>query len=104
MTTALRADLRRVSFGDRVVLRNVELEIGRGEIVGVTGAVGAGKTTLALACAGLLGHSVPARIEGKVHYASLAHPVAGYVFDDPSAQLTGLGGTVEEDRKSTRLN
>ena len=97
MTTALRADLRRVSFGDRAVLRNVVLEIGRGEIVGVTGAVGAGKTTLALACAGLLGHSVPARIEGKVHHASLALPVAGYVFDDPSAQLTGLGGTVEEE-------
>src|SRR5687767_13134994 len=97
MTTALRADLRRVSLGDRVVLRNVVLEIGRGEIVGVTGHVGAGKTTLALACAGLLGHSVPARIEGKVHHTSLGLPVAGYVFDDPLAQFTGLGGTVEEE-------
>ena len=79
------------------MLRDVTLEIGQGEIVGVTGHVRAGKTTLALACAGLLGHSVPATIEGKVHHASLAVPVAGYVFDDPLAQFTGLGGTVEEE-------
>jgi energy-coupling factor transport system ATP-binding protein len=97
MTPALRADLRRVSYGERAVLRDVLLEIGHGEIVGVTGHVGAGKTTLALACAGLLGHSVPARIEGRVHHTSLMLPVASYVFDDPLAQLTGLGGTVEEE-------
>ena len=86
-----------MSYGGRTVLRNVMLEIGQGEIIGVTGHVGAGKTTLALACAGLLGHSVPATIEGKVHHASLALPLAGYVFDDPLAQFTGLGGTVEEE-------
>ena len=97
MTVALRAELARVSYADRVVLRDVLLEIGQGEIVGVTGPVGAGKTTLALACAGLLGHAVPARIEGKIHHASLAQPLAGYVFDDPLAQFTGLGGTVEEE-------
>jgi energy-coupling factor transport system ATP-binding protein len=97
MTAALRAELKRVSYGDRTALRDVILEIGQGEIVGVTGHVGAGKTTLGLACAGLLGHSVPARIEGKVHHTSLALPVAGYVFDDPLAQFTGLGGTVEEE-------
>jgi energy-coupling factor transport system ATP-binding protein len=89
--------LIRVSYGDRTVLRDVTLEIGQGEIVGVTGHVGAGKTTLALACAGLLGESIPATIEGKVHHASLALPVAGYVFDDPLAQFTGLGATVEEE-------
>ena len=97
MTVALRAELASVSYADRVVLRDVLLEIGHGEIVGVTGPVGAGKTTLALACAGLLGHAVPARIEGKIHHASLAQPLAGYVFDDPLAQFTGLGGTVEEE-------
>jgi energy-coupling factor transporter ATP-binding protein EcfA2 len=97
MTMALRAELASVSYADRVVLRDVLLEIDHGEIVGVTGPVGAGKTTLALACAGLLGYSVPARIEGKIHHASLAQPLAGYVFDDPLAQFTGLGGTVEEE-------
>lgn len=97
MTAVVRVDLRQVAYGDRVALRDVAFDIGRGEIVGVTGHVGAGKTTLALACAGLLGHSVPARIEGAVHHTSLAQPVAGFVFDDPGAQLTGLGGTVEEE-------
>jgi energy-coupling factor transport system ATP-binding protein len=97
MTAVARVDLRRVVYGDRIALRDVAFDIGRGEIVGVTGPVGAGKTTLALACAGLLGHSVPARIEGGVHHTSLAQPVAGFVFDDPGAQLTGLGGTVEEE-------
>ncbi len=97
MTPVLAVELAGVSYGDRVVLRDVRLEIKPGEIVGVTGPVGSGKTTLALACAGLLGHAVPARIEGKIHHASLAPPLAGYVFDDPLAQLTGLGGTVEEE-------
>ena len=97
MTPVLAVELAGVSYGDRVVLRDVRLEIKPGEIVGVSGPVGSGKTTLALACAGLLGHAVPARIEGKIHHASLAPPLAGYVFDDPLAQLTGLGGTVEEE-------
>lgn len=97
MTPVLRAELTSLSYGDRAVVRDVHLEVSAGEIVGITGPVGSGKTTLALACAGLLGHAVPARIEGKIHHASLAPPLAGYVFDDPLAQLTGLGGTVEEE-------
>ncbi|HJU69097.1 MAG TPA: ATP-binding cassette domain-containing protein [Gemmatimonadaceae bacterium] len=97
MIPVLRADLSIVAYGDRTALRDIRLEISPGEIVGITGPVGAGKTTLALACAGLLGHAIPARIEGKIQHASLAPPLAGYVFDDPLAQFTGLGGTVEEE-------
>ncbi len=97
MMPVLSAELARVSYGDRAVLRDVQLVIYPEEIVGLTGPVGSGKTTLALACAGLLGHAVPARIDGKIHHATLAPPVAGFVFDDPLAQLTGLGGTVEEE-------
>ncbi len=97
MSAVLRVDLKRVRYGDRVALRDVALEMMQGEILGVTGPVGSGKTTLALACAGLLGRSVPARIEGVMHRGASARPVAGFVFDDPLAQLTGLGGTVEEE-------
>src|SRR5688572_14207537 len=97
MMPVLSAELARVSYGDRAVLRDVQLEIYPKEIVGLTGPVGSGKTTLALACAGLLGHAVPARIDGRIHHATLAPPVAGFVFDDPLAQFTGLGGTVEEE-------
>ncbi len=97
MMPVLSAELARVSYGDRAVLRDVQLEIYPKEIVGLTGPVGSGKTTLALGCAGLLGHAVPARIEGRIHHATLAPPVAGFVFDDPLAQFTGLGATVEEE-------
>jgi energy-coupling factor transport system ATP-binding protein len=93
----VRVRLDRVSYAERLALRDVHFDIAAGEILGVTGPVGAGKTTLALACAGLLGQSVPARIEGEVTHASTVRPFASYVFDDPTAQLTGLGGTVEEE-------
>ena len=97
MMPVLRAELASVSYGDSAVLRDIQLELHAGQIVGITGPVGSGTTTLALACAGLLGHAVPARVEGKIHHVSLAPPLAGYVFDDPLAQFTGLGGTVEEE-------
>lgn len=44
-----------VRYGDRPdVLRNVELEIGRGEVLGLVGQSGSGKSTLAMAILGLL--------------------------------------------------
>ena len=90
--------LRRVSFGaGRDALRDVVLEVARGEIVGIVGHVGAGKTTLALAAAGLLGRSVPARIDGEIVHPAGADPAAAFVFANPWTQLTELGGTVEEE-------
>jgi energy-coupling factor transporter ATP-binding protein EcfA2 len=97
MMPVLSVELPRVAYGDRTALRDVVLQMYPKDIVGVTGPVGSGKTTLALACAGLLGHAVVARVQGKVHHTSLAPPLAGYVFDDPLAQFTGLGSTVEEE-------
>ena len=44
----------RFSYGERVVLDGVSLEVRRGEIVALTGPNGVGKTTLAKIAAGLL--------------------------------------------------
>ncbi len=48
-----------VSFGYNgdAVLKNVSFDIRRGEVVGLVGASGCGKTTLALLCAGILKQS-----------------------------------------------
>lgn len=89
--------IARVEYGAVVALRDVALDIAPGEIVGVAGHVGAGKSTLALAAAGLLGRAVPGRVVGDVRYAAARVPAAGFVFANPWTQLTELGGTVEEE-------
>jgi peptide/nickel transport system ATP-binding protein len=57
-----------VSYPGRApVLRGVNLEIARGEIVGLVGQSGSGKSTLAMAIIGLLGRQ-RAVVEGKIMF------------------------------------
>ena len=44
-----------VSYGPKRVLRDVELQVGEGEILGLVGRSGEGKSTIALSILGLLG-------------------------------------------------
>src|ERR1700693_5273621 len=57
-----------VHYGDKpAVLRKVELEIRRGEVLGLVGQSGSGKSTLAMAILGLLDRK-SARTEGAIHF------------------------------------
>jgi energy-coupling factor transport system ATP-binding protein len=88
---AVRVSALSVSRGKREVLRNVSLEIARGDFVAVVGANGAGKTTLVQAIAGVVrpprgtvdvGGVDPARAS----VAALTEAV-GFVFQNPEHQF-----------------
>src|SRR5437868_14667364 len=53
--------------GERCVLRDLSLDVGRGEILGLVGQSGCGKSTLALAILKLL-YLKGASAEGYVHF------------------------------------
>src|SRR6202140_1278033 len=73
MTDTLQSDVllgARVSvhYGDKpAVLRDVELEIRRGEVLGLVGQSGSGKSPLAMALLGLLDRK-NARTQGTIHF------------------------------------
>ncbi len=86
------------------VLRGINLNVQRGEFIGITGPSGAGKTTLALALRGLIPHAVSGKMQGKVIVCGMDTSTTtaaeigekvGLVFQDPEAQIIGL--TVAED-------
>jgi len=57
-----------VRYGDkRAVLREVELNVGRGEVVGLVGQSGSGKSTLAMSILGLLDRK-RVQAEGAIHF------------------------------------
>src|ERR1700756_3546357 len=57
-----------VRYGAKqAVLEDVEMEVRRGEVVGLVGQSGSGKSTLALAILGLLGRQ-RASIEGSIYF------------------------------------
>jgi len=79
------------------VLKDICLTINKGELLGVIGATGAGKTTLCLALTGIVPQFYGGRFFGKIAIAgldSLEHPVSelarhvGIVFEDPEVQIT----------------
>jgi|ERR1700722_1072248 len=56
-----------VGYADKPVLRGVQLEIRRGEVMGLVGQSGSGKSTLAMAILGLL-EKKRARAEGTIRF------------------------------------
>lgn len=62
---SIRATLK---YGDKPVLRDVALEVAPGEVVGIIGQSGCGKSSLALALLGLL-HMKGGHAEGTIAFA-----------------------------------
>jgi energy-coupling factor transporter ATP-binding protein EcfA2 len=81
------------------VLRGIDLTVEQGEVLGVAGTTGSGKTTLCLALNGLVPQQTSGTIRGDVwigEWNTKRVPVArlatrvGVVFQDPEANLLGL--------------
>jgi branched-chain amino acid transport system ATP-binding protein len=66
MSAMLQVEALNSGYGELPVLHDIELEVGRGEIVSVVGANGAGKTTLLLTISGhLQAHSGRVMLDGQ---------------------------------------
>jgi energy-coupling factor transport system ATP-binding protein len=96
------------SAAENPVLKEINLEVRQGELLLVTGHSAAGKTTLALAMAGILHHEIGGRIEGEIIFKNrkirefdgmkeLSRHI-GMVFDDAESQL--IFTSVEEEIRS----
>lgn len=87
------------SSGLEPVVRNISLEVRKGEFIGMVGPTGSGKTTLLNLIAGVLPHYFPGTIEGSVKVfgkstmdysmAQLSKEI-GLVMQDPDSQLFNL--------------
>jgi len=89
---------------DDWVLKGINLKVEKGEFLAITGPSGAGKTTLCMCLNGLIPHSNPGIIKGKVTVAGLdvrkyspseLSEKVGMVFQDPESQFIGM--SVEEE-------
>jgi energy-coupling factor transporter ATP-binding protein EcfA2 len=109
------AELRNVGFRYRdttqAALDGVSLTIDDGEVIGLAGPTGAGKTTLCMALVGLVPHATGGVLEGSIRLGGresatstlgqLLTPLdadralVAVTFQDPESQIVGL--TVEED-------
>jgi energy-coupling factor transport system ATP-binding protein len=108
-------ELHEVAFrypqAEASALRNVSLAIGDGEVVGVAGPTGAGKTTLCLTMLGLIPHVTGGDLTGRVTLGGMdtsttplgqlmsppdhSRAMVAMTFQDAESQIVGM--TVEEE-------
>ncbi|MGH2357230.1 MAG: energy-coupling factor ABC transporter ATP-binding protein, partial [Candidatus Limnocylindria bacterium] len=106
MTLALEGVSYRYAGARRPSLRDVELTLHQGEVVGVVGASEAGKTTLCLVASGLAPRTVGGELRGRLAVDDVdvadwpMHRLSEHVgigFQSPTTQLSGVAGTVFEE-------
>lgn len=101
MVTAPLLEIKNLSiaYDNKEVLRNLELSVAPGEILGIVGSSGGGKSTLLKAVTGILPHN--ARVSsgqilwqgqelvrsGKINSAPLLGRKISMIFQDPTASL-----------------
>jgi energy-coupling factor transporter ATP-binding protein EcfA2 len=100
----IRAKNLSFSYPGRPVLRAINLNVAKGEFLGITGPTGSGKSTLAYCLNGIIPNSVRGKFSGNVNVCGLdtkknklpdlARKV-GLVFQDPDWQLFSLSVKVE---------
>lgn len=102
----LRGVRYRYAGTDRFALNGVDLVVGPGEVVGVTGPNDAGKSTLCLVAAGLAPGTIAGTLEGSVTVDGVEtrdqQPYqhaqqAGVLFQNPATQLSGTNRYVWEE-------
>ncbi|HWQ12571.1 MAG TPA: ABC transporter ATP-binding protein [Roseiflexaceae bacterium] len=102
--------LRDVTFtyaiGKTPALRNITLDVPAGQVLGVIGRAGAGKSTLCALCTGFVPHFYHGRLRGTAVVDGqdvVQHPVAelvrhvALVSSNPFSQISGARTTVYEE-------
>lgn len=96
----------RYAGANRLALRDIDLDLADGEIVGIVGANEAGKTTLCLVASGLAPRSIGGTLGGNVlidGHATAGLPMhelaalVGICFQNPYTQLSQVADTVFEE-------
>lgn len=91
---------------DNLALNDISFEVEEGEIIGIVGKNGSGKTSLSLSLTGLIPHFFGGGYGGKVLVDGLEvrnstvteiSERVGYVFDNPFSQMTAAKYTVYEE-------
>ena len=91
---------------DALALDDISFEVDEGEVIGIVGKNGSGKTSLSLALTGLIPHFFGGAYGGRVlvdglevRYSSVTEisERVGYVFDNPFTQMTAAKYTVYEE-------
>ena len=88
-----------IRSGSEPILKNINLQVKKGEFVGMVGPTGSDKTTLLNLIAGVLPHYFPGTLDGVVRIfgkstmdlsmAELSKEI-GLVMQDPDSQLFNL--------------